>query len=352
LTEARPLQGIRVVDLSRLLPGPLATRQLMELGAEVIKIEGPVDQGQDDASRYFWRTPQERASGQAGLMFRELNEGKQLHSLDLRTPQGQVDLHALLQTADVLVEGFRPGVMQRLGLGWDALHARYPRLVMCAISGYGQHSPWAHRAGHDINYVAMSGVLEQLATVDGEVITPNFQIGDLLGGSQSAVSGILAGLLGAQRTGTGCFVDISMTHEVLRHQVLPGVVVAQTGRAPPQGRDLLSGGAPCYGVYATADDRYVAVGALELPFWRRVCEVLGRADWADRHWSLGLVVGGEESMALRTQLGFIFKTQPLAHWVERFDAVDCCVTPVLRLDEVQTHPLLTDYFLRRGQPGL
>ena len=352
MTEARPLQGIRVVDLSRLLPGPLATRRLVELGAEVIKIEGPADQGQDDASRYFWRTPQERASGHAGLMFRELNEGKQLHCLDLRTPQGQADLHALLQTADVLVEGFRPGVMQRLGLGWDALHARYPRLVMCAISGYGQHSPWAHRAGHDINYVAMSGVLEQLATVDGEVITPNFQIGDLLGGSQAAVSGILAGLLGAQRTGTGCFVDISMTHEVLRHQVLPGVVVAQTGRAPPQGRDLLSGGAPCYGVYATADDRYVAVGALELPFWRRLCEVLGRPDWADRHWSLGLVVGGEESMALRTQLGFIFKTQPLSHWVERFDAVDCCVTPVLRLDELQTHPLLTDYFLRRGQPGL
>lgn len=349
---AGPLQGIRVVDLSRLLPGPLATLRLVELGAEVIKIEGPAEQGQDDASRHFWRTPQEQTSGQPGLMFRELNEGKQLRTLDLRTPQGQAELHVLLQTADVLVEGFRPGVMQRLGLGWDALHARYPRLVMCAISGYGQHSPWAHRAGHDINYIAMSGVLEQLATVNGEVITPNFQIGDLLGGSQAAVSGILAGLLGAQRMGTGCFVDISMTHEVLRHQVTVGVVVAQTGRAPPQGRDLLSGGAPCYGVYATADDRYLAVGALELPFWRRVCEVVGRPDWADRHWSLGLVVGGDESMALRTQLGFIFKTQPLAHWVERFADVDCCVTPVLRLDEVRAHPLLADYFSKHGQPGL
>jgi alpha-methylacyl-CoA racemase len=347
-----PLQGIRVVDLTRLLPGPLATRHLMEMGAEIIKIEGPVEQGQDDASRHFWRTPQERASAQPGPMFRELNEGKQLRTLDLRTTEGLADLHTLLHDADVLVEGFRPGVMQRLGLGWEVLHARYPRLVMCAISGYGQHSPWAHRAGHDINYVAMSGVLEQLATGDGEVITPNFQIGDLMGGSQAAVSGILAGLLGVQRSGAGCFVDISMTHEVLRHQVLTGVVVAQTGRAPRQGRDLLSGGAPCYGVYATADDRYVAVGALELPFWQRVCGVLGRPDWADRHWSLSLEVGGDESMALRTQLGFIFKAHTLAHWVERFDAVDCCVTPVLRLDEVQKHPLLADYFLRRGQPGL
>ncbi len=346
-----PLQGIRVVDLTRLLPGPLATRHLQELGAEVIKIEGPVEQGQDDGARYFWRTPQELASGQAGPMFRELNEGKQLRTLDLRTPQGQADLHALLQTADVLVEGFRPGVMQRLGLGWDTLRARYPRLVMCAISGYGQHSAWAHRAGHDINYIAMSGVLEQLATVGGEVITPNFQIGDLMGGSQAAVSGILAGLLGAQRTGAGCFVDISMTHEVLRHQVLAGVVVAQTGCAPPQGRDLLSGGAPCYGVYATADGRYLAVGALELPFWRRLCEVLGRPDWAERHWSLGLKAGSDESMALRAQLGVIFKAEPLSHWVERFDAVDCCVTPVLRLDEAQTHPLNADYFSSPRQPA-
>lgn len=349
---APPLQGIRVVDLTRLLPGPLATRHLMELGAEVIKIEGPVEQGQDDGSRQFWRTPHEQAHGEPSLMFREFNDGKQLHCLDLRSEQGLAALHALLQTADVLVEGFRPGVMARLGLGWDALHARYPRLVMCAISGYGQHSVWAHRAGHDINYIAMSGVLEQLATVGGEVITPNFQIGDLMGGTQAAVCGILAGLLAVQRHGVGCFVDVSMTHEVLRHHVLAGIVVAQTGHAPAQGRALLSGGAPCYGVYATADGRYLAVGALELQFWRRVCEVLGRPDWAERHWSLGMVVGGDESMALRAQLGVIFKTQALAHWVALFDAVDCCVTPVLRLDEAKAHPLNADFFSKPRQPAV
>jgi alpha-methylacyl-CoA racemase len=334
-----PLAGIRIADLTRLLPGPLATRHLQALGAEVIKVEGPEDQGQDDGARHLWRTEAERAQGEPGLMFRQLNAGKTLHRLDLRTPEGVAGLHALLQGADVLVEGFRPGVMERLGLGWEVLHARYPRLVMCAISGYGQRSVWAHRAGHDLNYVAMSGVLEQLATHDGEVITPNFQIGDLMGGTQAAVQGILAALLAAERYGQGRFVDISMTHEVLRHHVLAGMVVQRTGRAPPQGRDLLSGGAACYGVYATADARYLAVGALELPFWQRLCQALGRADWAHQHWSLGQAVGGAEALALRGQLVQCFKREPLAHWVALFDGVDCCVTPVLRLDEALKHPL-------------
>lgn len=342
MTEARtaPLSGLRVVDLTRLLPGPLATRHLRELGAEVIKIEGPAAQGQDDAARYFWPTDDERAHGQASLMFRRLNEGKTLRTLDLRAPEGVAALHALLDTADVLVEGFRPGVMARLGLGWEALHARHPRLVMCAITGYGQHSAWAHRAGHDLNYIAMAGVLEQLATPQGELITPNFQIADLMGGTQAAVSGILAALLGVQRHGQGAFVDVSMTHEVLRHHVLAGISVAHTGRAPRQGHDLLSGGAPCYGVYATADGRWLAVGALELPFWQRLCATIGRPEWAERHWSRGLAVGSEASMALRAELAAVFKAQPLAHWVECFETVDCCVTPVLRLDEALAHPLM------------
>ncbi len=156
-----------------------------------------------------------------------------------------------LRTADVLVEGFRPGVMNKLGLGWEALHAANPKLVvMCAISGYGQTSAWAHRAGHDINYIAMAGVLEQIATVDGDFAVPNFQIGDLIGSTQAAVTGILAGLLGAQRTGRGRFVDVSMAHEVLRHHVLATCTLKTTGRTPDRRRDLLSGGAPCYGFTA------------------------------------------------------------------------------------------------------
>jgi crotonobetainyl-CoA:carnitine CoA-transferase CaiB-like acyl-CoA transferase len=268
-----------------------------------------------------------------------LNEGKQLREIDLRGEAGRVELLALVRGADLLVEGFRPGVMDKLGLGWETLHALHPKLVMCAISGYGQHNAWSHRAGHDINYVAMAGVLEQIATVDGEVAVPNFQIGDLMGGTQAAVSGMLAALLAAQRGGQGRFVDVSMTHEVYRHHVLARIALAATGHPPAPGRDLLSGGAPCYGAYRCADGRYLAVGALEMKFWRTLCETLGRPEWIERHWSRGVAPGSAESMALRAEVAAAFATQPMAHWAEVFERVDACVTPVLRLDELAAHPV-------------
>ena len=335
-----PLAGIRIIDLTRLLPGPLATRHLAELGAEVLKFEGPSEQGQDDGSRAMTLTREDRAAGRPSLAFRELNRGKQLLRLDLRTPEGAAALIEHVRRADVLIEGFRPGVMDKLGLGWSVLHAANPRLVMAAITGYGQHSAWAHRAGHDINYIAMAGVLEQIATPGGaELALPNFQIGDLMGGTQAAVAGVLAALLGAQRSGRGRFVDISMAHEVLRHHVLATFSLQATGRTPPPGRDLLSGGAPCYGVYRTADGRHLAVGALEPKFWEALCATVGRPDWAAQHWSRGLVPGSAASMALRDQLAALLAAEPLAHWAARFEAVDACVTPVLRLDETLAHPV-------------
>jgi crotonobetainyl-CoA:carnitine CoA-transferase CaiB-like acyl-CoA transferase len=241
----------------------------------------------------------------------------------------------------VLIEGFRPGVMDKLGLGWSALSGLNPKLVMCAITGYGQHGPWAHRAGHDINYIAMAGVLQQIATADGELAVPNFQIGDLMGGTQAAVSGVLAALLAAQRTGRGRFVDISMAHEVLRHHVLAGCALRTTGQSPVPGRDLLSGGAPCYGVYRTADARHLAVGALELKFWQALCGAIERPQWADQHWSLGLAVGSEASMALRHALAQVFAGATMQDWVTRLEAVDACVTPVLRLEESWSHPIFS-----------
>jgi alpha-methylacyl-CoA racemase len=337
------LAGVRVLDLTRLLPGPLATLQLHELGADVLKIEGPAAEGQDDGARRIGQTAAERAAGTPSVLFRQLNAGKRLATLDLRAPAGRDALLALVRDADVLVEGFRPGVMARLKLGWDVLHAANPRLVVCAISGYGQHGPWAQRAGHDINYIAMAGVLEQIATPSGEIALPNFQIGDLMGGTQAALSGMLAALLAAQRSGIGRFVDISMTHAVLRHQAIAAAALAATGANPPPGRDLLTGGTPCYGVYRCADGRHVAVGALELKFWQALCHAIGRADWAGRHWSLGLETGGADAMALRDQLAAVFAQQPLPHWVAVFDSVDACVTPVMRLDEAQGH----DLFLAR-----
>jgi crotonobetainyl-CoA:carnitine CoA-transferase CaiB-like acyl-CoA transferase len=335
-----PLTGIRVIDLTRLLPGPLATRNLAELGAQILKIEGPAAQGQDDGTRTMGQTAAERAAGEPALTFRALNRGKELARLDLRTPEGGAALIDLGRGADVVGEGFRPGVLDKLGLGWDVLRAANPKLVMCAISGYGQRSAWAHRAGHDINYIAMAGVLGQIATTDGgDLAVPNFQIGDLMGGTQAAVAGILAGLLGAQRNGRGRFVDVSMAHEVLRHHVLATFTLQSTGENPVPGRDLLTGGAPCYGVYRTADGRHLAVGALEPKFWQALCEAVGRPEWSARHWSRGLAVGSAAAMALRAELASLFAAQPLAHWASVFDPVDACVTPVLTLAETLAHPI-------------
>ncbi len=337
--DAGLLAGITVIDLTRLLPGPLATRQLVEMGATVLKIAGPARDGQEDGTRHMGLTNADRDAGRPSLTFRALNEGKQFGEIDLRSQAGRTALLELVRSADLLVEGFRPGVMDKLGLGWATLHALNPKLVMCSISGYGQRSAWAHRAGHDINYIAMAGVLEQIATIDGEVAVPNFQIGDLMGGAQAAVSGMLAALLAAQRSGEGRFVDISMTHEVHRHHVLARITLAATGRTPAPGRDLLSGGAPCYGAYRCADGRYMAVGALEMKFWRSLCEALQQPGWVEQHWSRGLVPGSEASMALRAQVAARFATQAMAYWEALFENVDACVTPVLRLDELVGHPL-------------
>lgn len=337
--EAGLLAGITVIDLTRLLPGPLATKHLAEMGATVLKVEGPARDGQEDGTRHMGLTRADREAGRPSLTFRWLNEGKQLREIDLRSDSGRAELLELLSSADLVVEGFRPGVMDKLGLGWSTLHALNPKLVMCAISGYGQRNAWSHRAGHDINYIAMAGVLEQIATIDGDVAVPNFQIGDLMGGTQAAVSGMLAALLSAQRSGQGRFVDVSMTHEVWRHHVLARITLQASGRMPAPGRDLLSGGAPCYGAYRCADGRFMAVGALEMKFWRALCEALGRPEWIERHWSRGLVPGSAESMALRADVAAVFASQPMAHWAALFEAVDACVTPVLRLDELAEHPV-------------
>ncbi|MBX3607858.1 MAG: CoA transferase [Piscinibacter sp.] len=330
---------MRVLDLTRLLPGPLATRHLAELGAEVIKIEGPQADGQGDGMRAIGRSAADDAAGRPSVGFQHLNEGKTLLELDLRADAGRARFLALAREADLVIEGFRPGVMARLGLGWDVLHAARPKLVMCAISGYGQSGAWAQKAGHDINYIAMAGVLEQIASVHGEPALPNFQIGDLMGGTQAALAGVLAALLAAQRSGQGRFVDISMTHQVWRHHVLARVALAATGRMPVPGRDLLSGGVPCYGVYRCADDRLLAVGALELKFWRALCEAIERPHWAAQHWSLGQAPGSPAALALRSELADLLATRTMAEWADRLEPVDCCVTPVLRLDELAAHPL-------------
>jgi crotonobetainyl-CoA:carnitine CoA-transferase CaiB-like acyl-CoA transferase len=328
---ATPLRGIRVLDLTRLLPGPAATMHLADMGAEVIKIEDP---GAGDYARTMGPVREE-----VSQFFVAVNRGKQSIRLDLKDPAERDRFLAMVKTADVVVESFRPGVMDKLGIGWEVLRQRNPALVMCAISGYGQDGPLSEMAGHDINYVGYAGMLEQNVGPDGVPALSNLQVGDLLGGTQAAVQGILAALLAVKMGGPGRFVDVSMTDTVFAHNIMPLVAVNNTGRPAPPGKDLLTGGVPCYNVYRTSDNRFMAVGALELKFWQSCCDVLERPDLKTHHWSLGQEVGGEDAMTIKAELDAIFATHPLSYWSERFSGADCCVTPILRADEAIEHPL-------------
>lgn len=315
-----PLQGIRVLDLTRLLPGPLATQHLADYGAEVIKIE---DTGAGDYARTMGAM-----GGETSYFYQLVNRNKKSLRLDLKHPEGKALLLRLVEGADALVEGFRPGVMDKLGLGYATLAQVNPRLVFCSISGYGQTGPYAQRAGHDINYIGYAGVLDQIGSAGQAPAMSNLQIGDLLGGTMAAAFGMLVALVDARATGRGRHVDVAMTDAVLAHAIFPLAEVLAHGRACARGEDLLTGGAPCYGVYETADGRYMAVGALEEKFWHLACDTLGRPDLKSGH-----LARGEAGARVREALAAIFRSRTQAEWVARFDGVDCCVTPVLRLEE-------------------
>ena len=318
--DRRPLEGVRILDLTRLLPGPLATQHLGDYGAEVIKVE---DTGAGDYARSMGAM-----SGDTSYFYQIVNRNKRSLRLDLKQAEGKALFLRLVEGADVVVEGFRPGVMDRLGLGYDVLAARNARLVLCSITGYGQTGPYAERAGHDINYIGYAGVLDQIGAAGGPPVLPNLQIGDLLGGTMAAVMGIMVALFDAQRSGRGRHVDVSMTDAAFAHAIFPLAEVLATGRACPRGEDLVSGGVPCYGVYETADGRHMAVGALEEKFWHLLCDTLGRPDLKPGH-----LARGEAGAQVRAELGAIFRRRSQQAWIEVFDRVDCCVTPILRLEE-------------------
>ncbi|ROR31959.1 CaiB/BaiF CoA transferase family protein [Inmirania thermothiophila] len=322
-----PLAGVRILDLTQLLPGPLCTRHLADLGAEVIKLEPP----EGDPLRRM---------APAGL-FEDINRGKASIALDLKRPEGVEIALRLAEAADVLVEGFRPGVTARLGLGWEAVRARNPRLVYCSITGYGQDGPYRDRPGHDINYLAITGVLQQSANPAGPAV-PALQVADIAGGSLAAALGILAALMEARRSGRGRHVDVAMAEAVLAQAVVPLASARARGEAPPPGGDTLTGALPWYRVYACADGRHLAVGALEERFWRRLCEALGRPEWADAHC-------GDEARRseVAAALEALFATRSRDAWAAELADAGCCVTPVLDPLEAAADP----HFAARGVGG-
>ncbi|WP_250472137.1 CaiB/BaiF CoA-transferase family protein [Caballeronia sp. GAFFF1] len=340
MTTSPALAGLRVLDLTRLLPGPVATLRLAELGADVLKIEPP---GEGDYARSMLQSDADRASGAPSAFYRIVNRGKRSLTLDLKTEAGRAELIGLARDADVLVESFRPTVMTRLGVGYDVLRQVNPKLVYCAITGFGSEGPFADKAGHDLNYIAYAGVLDQLADAGGAPIVPNFQLADLLGGALAAVTQILAALWHVARGGEGRFVDVSMTHAVHAHNVMAHIALANADEPGTRaGAGLLNGGVPCYNVYRTADDKFVAVGALELKFWQTLCGALGRPEWAARHWSLGQATGGADAKELTAHLAACFRDRTRDEWMALFEPLDCCVAPVLAPAEAAVHPLFRD----------
>ncbi len=324
----KPLEGLTVLDLTRLLPGPAATRMLANWGATVVKIEPPEG---DYAARLG--LPADAPPEQTAPLYTLVNRGKTVERLDLKSEAGRARLLERVRDADALLEGFRPGVMARLGLGYDVLSRENPRLVVAAITGYGQTGPWAERAGHDINYLAISGILDQIGERGRPPVIPNWQIADLAGGALAAAAQVCAALVGAQRTGRGGFLDIAMAREVAALNIIAEHGTA-LGRSKPRGEDWLTGGWPCYGIYPTADERHLAVGALEVKFWARLCDALDVPHLKPLGQAEGVA-----ALAVRKELADLFRTRTLAEWSAFFEPIDCCVTPVLTLDEARNHPV-------------
>jgi crotonobetainyl-CoA:carnitine CoA-transferase CaiB-like acyl-CoA transferase len=317
-----PLEGVRVLDLSRLIPGAYCSLILSELGADVIKVE---DLGAGDYLRFF---PPQRAG--LGGAFYALNRGKRSICVNLKRPAGRELLLRLAGTSRVVIEGFRPGVLERLGLGYEALCAANPELVLCSITGYGQDGPLGARAGHDINYLALAGVLATGGAPGGRPCLPGIQVADVAGGALWGAVRILAALHG----GGGAHLDISMTEGAMAF-LLPWLgELAFGGEVQRRGEGMLNGGKACYNTYATADPpHHVAVGALEPKFWAALRQALGQAaEGSDP------VAPAARQAELKAELDRTFAAATRDTWAQRLQAVDACVEPVLELEELADHP--------------
>ncbi|HEY4281310.1 MAG TPA: CaiB/BaiF CoA-transferase family protein [Conexibacter sp.] len=342
--SAGPLTGLRVLDLSRLLPGPFCSLLLADLGADVLKVE---DTGAGDYVR--WTPPYvEGAEGSArSAIFLALNRNKRSLRLDLKAEQGREVLLRLVRGADVLLESFRPGVLDRLGVGYERLKRENPGLVYCAITGYGQDGPLRDRAGHDMNYLGLGGLLALTGDADGPPVQAAGQIADIGGGALMAAVGILAALRERDRSGEGQLVDISMTDGALSWLAM---IAAQqlndpAGTSLRRGMLPLSGSIVCYRPYACADG-WVTLGALEPKFWQAWCRGVAREDLIERQFD-------QPGSDAHREVQAIFATRTRAEW-EAFAAEhDCCLEPVRELDEALGSELVRarEMVVGLDQPG-
>ncbi len=312
--SANPLlAGIRVLDLSRLLPGPFATLYLAQLGAEVIKIEEP------NGGDYARLMPG---------MFEQVNRGKKSVVLDLRKKDDADEFKRLVAEADVVVDTFRPDVMQRLGCDYETLRRINPRLVYAALTGYGHSGPYRNRPGHDMNYRGYAGELAQNGPATGLPLVGDFQVADLAGGALTCVVGILAAVVGARASGQGSFVDVAMLDCTLALQVATLAELRDSGRVPARGSGMLSGAMPNYCVYECADGRHLALGAFEHKFFANFCTLAGHPELLKLPYA-----PGEKGRALREAVTALVKTRSRDEWETLLASEDTCASAILTLDE-------------------
>ena len=316
---AAALAGLRILDLSRLLPGPFCSMLLADFGADVVKIEEP---GTGD----YLRGWQPRIGNNSGFHV-VLNRNKRSLTLNLKTLEGKEILRQLVRRADVLLEGFRPGVMKRLDLDYESLRAINPRLVYCAITGYGADGPRALRAGHDLNYLALSGILSYNGRSRPGLC--GVQIADIGGGGLLAALSIAIALLVRERLGEGQYLDISMSDGSLLWNCLRWGKFLADGEIPRPGDDFLNHGFACYNLYDTKDGRYMSLGALEPQFWKTFCQSVGHPEWSGPEY----FEPGPHQAVLHAALAELFRARTQAEWVEHFSRHDCCCEPVLNLEE-------------------
>ena len=325
----KPLAGVRVLDFSTLLPGPMATLILAEAGAEVIKLERP-GSGED------MRAYPPMVTEDSGVNFALLNRGKRSLAVDLKDPASVEQVKALVKDTDVLVEQFRPGVMDRLGLGYEAVKALNPAIVYCSITGFGQTGPKAQLAAHDLNYMSETGILNLGADSRGDPVLPPVLVADIGGGTMPAVISILLALREAEKTGEGAYLDVAMADNLFAWGYWALGERAAGKGDPKPGGELVTGGTPRYQVYRCADGRWLACAPLEPKFWANFCEVIN-LDPALRD-------DARDPQATMAEVRAIIASRTSADWLEAFDGVDACVTLVKSISEAAEDP----HFQQRG----
>ena len=321
----RPLDGVRILDLSRLLPGPYASHILANFGADVIKVERP---GEGD----YMREHMPELQGM-GATFFTINRGKRSIAIDLRHEQGKEIFRAMVKRADVVLDGFRPGVMERLGLGYDQLTKVNPRLIYAALTGFGQSGPYTDRAGHDLNYLALSGMLELLADEDGVPLLPGVQIADIAAGALPTVIGVLLALQHRQKRRVGQMVDIAMFDSLIGLMPVQIANYSATKLRPRRLHERLFGKYACYNIYPVRNGRYLSVAALEPHFWEDLCHAIDRPDLIDDQYA-----DGHAQDVLKAELTRTFQKKQVEDWMEIFSESDACVSEVREIPRAVQDP--------------